>query len=418
MTQNRSIVKGTEILGSPGSTNLPVDNKYGSTIMEDNLDWVVFGSDNLFPQAIAYLNRKAAVHRGIINNKTTYITGKGFICDEKEKELFDLLINCNSEGESLRKVYKRKVYDKQSYGNGWLELVTDRKRTFLNFYHHDATKCRVGKNKLKGYAVLHPNWSNVNNSKNKLKAIPFYPNFEKGEDGNLHAMIQIKDYESEFVTYGVMNWIAGLGASSIAYKTDTWNISRLDNSYKYSGILMVDAEFKDEEEEEQFNKDVDAVYSGEGNQGRVLKVKKPMESDGTKFIPFETKTEGDWITLHSQSESSLVIAHSWFRTLTGIVDNTGFDTQRILNEYQVALATVIEDEQQEFLEIYKMVIQNELGLDASSLAIINKPPILEKPSYMKVWEARKADGMDYDENDPTQNIYIAEMGKAKTITLQ
>ena len=115
MTQNRSIVKGTEILGSPGSTNLPVDNKYGSTIMEDNLDWVVFGSDNLFPQAIAYLNRKAAVHRGILNNKTTYITGKGLICDEKEKELAALLLNANAEGESLRKVYKRKVYDKQSY---------------------------------------------------------------------------------------------------------------------------------------------------------------------------------------------------------------------------------------------------------------------------------------------------------------
>ena len=30
---------------------------------------------------------------------------------------------------------------------------------------------------------------------------------------------------------------------------------------------------------------------------------------------------------------------------------------------------------------------------------------------MKVWEARKADGLEYDENDERQQLYLAEITK-------
>ncbi len=43
------------------------------------------------------------------------------------------------------------------------------------------------------------------------------------------------------------------------------------------------------------------------------------------------------------------------------------------------------------------------------MAIVNKPPVTLRPSYMKVWEARKADGLDYDADDERQNIYLSEM---------
>ena len=81
-----------------------------------------------------------------------------------------------------------------------------------------------------------------------------------------------------------------------------------------------------------------------------------------------------------------------------------------------ALSTVIEDEQQEFRNF--IILQDQMDWDCSSLAIVNRPPILEKPAYMKVWEARKLDGMDFDDKDPSQMVYLAELGRAKTITLQ
>ena len=40
-----------------------------------------WGSDNLFPNALALMSRRSPTHRRIINDKADYISGKGFTCD-------------------------------------------------------------------------------------------------------------------------------------------------------------------------------------------------------------------------------------------------------------------------------------------------------------------------------------------------
>jgi hypothetical protein len=91
--------------------------------------------------------------------------------------------------------------------------------------------------------------------------------------------------------------------------------------------------------------------------------------------------------------------------------STGFSAERILHEYEVALNTVILGEQSELLEPIERVISDVLAVDCSSLEIINRPPTRSKPIYMKVWEARKADGLDYDESDERQQLYLSEISK-------
>ena len=39
-----------------------------------------------------------------------------------------------------------------------------------------------------------------------------------------------------------------MNVSAIAYKTDRWNISRLDNSFQLSGVMMLDGEVDKEQE--------------------------------------------------------------------------------------------------------------------------------------------------------------------------
>ena len=77
----------------------------------------------------------------------------------------------------------------------------------------------------------------------------------------------------------------------------------------------------------------------------------------------------------------------------------------------MALNTVILAEQAELTEPIRSVIGAILGMDASSLQIVNRPPTRSKPIYMKVWEARKADGLDYDPEDPRQQYYLSEITK-------
>ncbi|MDE6374833.1 MAG: phage portal protein, partial [Alistipes sp.] len=233
---------------------------------------------------------------------------------------------------------------------------------------------------------------------------------EEQTDGTLRALIHYKDYEPMFTHYGVPPYIAGFGVSAIAYKTDRWNISRLDNSFQLSGVLLLDSAVDSEEEAEKIMRLAEQKFAG--NPGQVMFViREGSENDNSRFIPIASQNEGDWQALHEQAVGDIVVAHSWFRTLSGLDYSGGFNADRILHEYEVALNTVILGEQAELVEPIRTTIASILGLDTSSLEIVNRPPTRSKPIYMKVWEARKADGLDYDPDDPKQQAFLSEITK-------
>ena len=318
-----------------------------------------WGDDNLFPNALALMARRSVTHRRIINDKADYISGKGFSCDEGHEPLLAAFIRrVNGDGESLRQVLNKLAFDKALFGNAFLEIVTDAEHSFLAFHHQDASRCRVARDSA--HILLHHDWAAFNAA--EARTLPLYPAFERQEDGTLRAMIHYKDYEPMFEHYGVPPYIAGFNVSAIAYKTDKWNISRLDNSFQLSGVMMLDSTMDDEAQAEQ-------------------------------------------------AVSDIVVAHSWFRTLSGLDYASGFSAERILHEYEVALNTVILGEQAELTEPVREAITSILGIDASSLQVINRPPTRSKPIYMKVWEARKADGLDYDPDDERQQAFLSEITK-------
>ena len=213
-----------------------------------------------------------------------------------------------------------------------------------------------------------------------------------------------------FEHYGVPPYIAGFGVSAIAYKTDRWNISRLDNSFQLSGVMMLDSSVDNEAEAERIVRLAEQKFAG--NPGQVMFViRDGGEDDNSRFIPIASQNEGDWRSLHEQATSDIVVAHSWFRTLSGLDYASGFSAERILHEYEIALNTVILGEQAELLEPIREIIGRILGADPSSLEIVNRPPTRSKPLYMKVWEARKADGLDYDPEDERQQHFLAEITK-------
>ena len=141
-------------------------------------------------------------------------------------------------------------------------------------------------------------------------------------------------------------------------------------------------------------------------------IRDESSDDNSRFIPIESQNDGDWKELHDQATSDIVVAHSWFRSLSGLDYSSGFSSERILHEYEVALNTVILGEQSEIMEPILHAISKILQIDSSSLEIINRPPTRSKPIYMRVWEARKADGLEYDESDERQQLFLSEISKS------
>lgn len=365
-----------------------------------------WGGDNLLPNALSLLARRSVAHRRIINDKADYIAGKGVICDDGLPQLRHLVECVNGDGETLRSVLSRLAMDMAMFGNAFMEVVTDEQHSFLSLYHIDASKCRISEDSKS--VVIHHNWSAYRPQ--EAATVALYPDFQRDKDGTMRAVVHYKSYEPMFSHYGLAPYIAGLDAAAIVYKTDHWNISRIDNAFQLSGVMMLDNAVDSEQEADRIVRIAEEKFAG--NPGQVLFVLRgDSENDNSRFIPIDTSSDGDWHTLHSQAESDLVVAHSWFRSLSGLDYSSGFSTDRILHEYEVALNTVILPQQAQLMEPIRAIIKQVLGVDASSMEIINRPPSRSKPIYMKVWEARKADGLDYDENSPEQQRFLAEITK-------
>ena len=365
-----------------------------------------WGDDNMFPYALALMSRRSTTHRRIINDKADYISGKGFSFDPSCGRLADLIAAVNGTGESMRQLINKLAFDKALFGNAFVEIVTDTRRSYLSLFHQDASKCRISKDSRS--VIMHHDWKNF--KKESAQTLPLYPSFRESADGTLRAVIPYKDYEPMFENYGVPPYIAGMNVSAIAYKTDKWNISRLDNSFQLSGVMVLDGTVDSEAEAEKLKRIAEEQFAGKPGQVMFV-IKDCNEQDNSRFIPMTSANDGDWKTLHEQATSDIVVAHSWFRSLSGLDYGSGFSADRILHEYEVALNTVILSEQEELMEPLRQVISLVLDTDCSSLQIINRPPKRSKPLYMKVWEARQAEGLEYDPEDPAQQLFVAQITK-------
>lgn len=383
-----------------------------AVVKSERVDIWNWGDDNMLPYALSLLARRSVAHRRIINDKADYIAGKGMVCSDKIPLLRHISESANGCGETLRSVISRLALDSAMFGNAFLEVVTDERRSFISLYHIDASKCRIAQDSA--HVVVSSDWQNFKSS--EAVTLALFPNFEPSEDGTLRAVVHYKSYEPMFSHYGVAPYIAGIDAAAILYKTDRWNISRIDNSFQLSGVMMLDSIVDNEAAAERVVRLAEEKFAG--NPGQVLFVLRDHnEGDNSRFIPIDTTADGDWQRLHTQAESDLVVAHSWFRSLSGLDYTTGFSADRILHEYEVALNTVIRPEQMRILEPIRHAIELVLGIDASSLDIINQAPTRSKPIYMRVWEARKADGLSYDENDPEQQLFLSQITKYNLQTI-
>lgn len=363
-----------------------------------------WGGDNLLPITLSNLSRSSTIHRRILNDKADYISGRGFSVDPLNGKVAELIAKANGQGQSLRAVMGRVAFDKCLFGNAFLEVVTDESGSFISLYHQDASRCRITTDNKT--VVMHHNWAAF--QMKQARKLPVFPQFEQMADGTLRSMIHYKDYEPGFENYGVPKYVAAMGAASIACKTDRWNVSRLDNAFQVSGVMVLDGQVDSQAEATEIARLAEQKFAGKPGQVMFM-VKSGLEGDTTKFVPLNSTHDGDWRGLHEQATADIIVAHSWYRTLSGMNYATGFSPDRILYEYNIALSTVIAPEQYELIEPIRIIIRRIMGAESDTLQFINRPPFESKPGYLKVWEARKADGLQYDPEDEQQQQFLSKL---------
>ncbi len=380
--------------------------------LKSNLDiYIPFGEDNLLPSQLNQLAREVPVHRAILNSKASYVIGKGLTSENNL--LKEIIISPNNTYETLDTLFRYVVHDYLNIGNAYMELITNPGRSFFYSYHIDASKCRLSS--VDNNVLIHPSWAEFKGKNDEnLTSIPLFPDFCKGADGLLHSVYHFKDYEPEFYYYGLCSYFPGMRSIIISGLTNLWNQNRLEKGFTAPGLLAIpginstaDADVLDAEFAKF--KGVDAEKSGDIIIQYLADLSPGQSSQQAKFIEFKKNEEGNWTALHTQAELQIITIHNWFRSLTPYSgEKTGFDTNRILNEYEIALNTIINPLQNFFLRHFDQVL-NYFKLPVGTLSFINVPPIDKINPYKFIWEARRDSGLPYDASDPAQKQLVIQV---------
>ena len=387
-------------------------NKSDFIDLRSNLsEFIPYGEDNLLPSQLNKLAREVPVHRAILNSKTNYVIGKGLA--STNKAIANFIKQPNNVQIDLASVMRSVVYDYFTLGNAYLEIITDKSMSFLYLFHTDASKVRMASD-LKN-VIIHPDWENYKGKNDKNSTVlPLYPAISKKSDGLYHSIYHIKDYEPEFYYYGLCSYFAGLRSIVITGLANVWNQNRLERHFSAPGLLVIpginddaDAALLDAE----FQKYMGAV--SENATDIIIQYMADLAPGQTaqsaQYIEFAQNIEGNWIELHRQAEMSMITIHNWFRTLTPYSDDkSGFDKNRIISEYEIAMSSIIRPHQEMFLKHLKKIL-GDFSFPDTDLEFINEPPVQKINPFKFVWEVRRDSGLDFDQNDPVQRQLVIQI---------
>ena len=392
----------------------PVLNLFDSDVVDLRVnykDFVPFGEDNNLPRQLIKLAREVPVHRAILNSKSSYIVGQGIQSSDSVTSTF--LDQPNNQKEPFSCILKKLVFDYLTFGNCYYELVSNRTRDFVYLYHQDAT--RVRRHVDGKQALIHPNWQKFKGKLDKyLQPVALFPDRSKGSDGLYHSMVQLKDYEPEFWYYGIPGYYAGVRNIIITGLTNIWNQSRLESSFASAGLLIIPGVNTDEtaEELDKLFNEYKGALGAKANEIIIQYLSDlgpGISAQEAKFIAFAKSEEGNWLDLHLQSEISLITIHNWFKTLTPYSNEKGtYESSRILNEYEIAMSTVIQPIQEFFLRSFQQSLQ-AYNIELKDFEFINKAPVSRINPMKYVWEVRRDSGLDYDANDPSQKLLVLQL---------
>ena len=119
--------------------------------------FIPFGEDNYLPTQLNKLSREVPVHRAILNSKTNYVISKGL--KSSNKVVTEFINNPNNSSENLNFVMRRIIFDYFNLGNAYIEVVTDRNKSFLYLYHIDSSKVRFSVSLTS--LLIHPDWQQM-----------------------------------------------------------------------------------------------------------------------------------------------------------------------------------------------------------------------------------------------------------------
>mgnify|MGYP001185633330 FL=1 len=399
-------IKASSVKSDPITTPIIKQEKEPNQNIEQK--WVPFfqDSDNIYVNDLAKRARRSSTHASIINQKITFIKGKGFTfkVDGEDVKFEDLpndfkewVMEVNPEGDSLYDVFSDWIQSYVITGNCYPHIKKSGEFTAL--YSEDATTVRKGK--YCKIAYLSNFWrdiglSNTPSAEYPVTELEFYDGTQKNE-----YLIHVMKKYPEFNYYGLPDYVGALDWIDIEYRMSKYNIDKFDNGFFPSVLIQMFGEVPDGLNAQQYVDKIKEKFTGEGNNDKFLVELLDSPEQAASIKEFERERDGEFMELSQLATKAIITAHRITPSLAGLETSGKLgSSQQIKDEYDKFLnSVVIPDFQEPLLKTLNKIIKRDTKFNNIELGILNVSPVgdsskVELNAVITINEARKMLGLE------------------------
>lgn len=335
---------------------IPVANVTATRFSEKLLkgkDYVLYGSDNKFPDYLWAQYTQCPTHQSVIDGKVDYILGNGFTDSDKV---------VNRKGETLFEVVKKCALDQQIYGGYAMQVIYKRDGSVSEVYWADFGKLRISENDMNVY--WSSQWGGYKND------VTRYDAFDKSMTNKTSQILYCRASTCRSY-YPIPSYIAALDAIETEAQIQHYHLNNITKGFNVSAIINMNGGIPatKEERDEMERKIKDKFTGSENANGFLISWNKSKDTACTierlEADDFDKKFQ----QLAKDTQRNIFVAHRVTSPcLFGIVpENTGFSKEEYAQAFEVFNRTIIVPQQKDIAISLRKIFDKDFVFDKFKL---------------------------------------------------
>ena len=295
-------------------------------------DWYEYGSErpykNCYGDFLVKLLNESSKQSTIIDAKTKFIVGKGFVV-EKDKLNFQQLalvegfLRTPNEDGNMNDLLVKITKDKKVFGGFAMQIRVNAVGKIASVDHIDFNYIRVGIEENTYYYTS--DWKSRNPEKNEdFTEMELFP-FDETVTTDRNYLIYYKEYRPDLGEYPLPDYIAAIPYLEADAEISNFTLMNIKNNLSSGYLISFNNGQCSDEEMAIIERRFKDYATGTDNAGKPLLSFTDQASDHPQIIPIPTNGQDDrFINLNNQITQEIFTAHSIVSPmLFGIKDQTG-----------------------------------------------------------------------------------------------
>ena len=293
-------------------------------------DYVLYGSGkewrNRYPDYLVDLYNKSSKHNAIVNGKSNYISGRGWIVDGTVTHLEDkvkLASFIKSVGnDSLHELTKKISKDEVIFGGFALEVIVNKDGKGLTINHFDFGNIRVGIEEDTYFYTS--DWSSrkpeANEDYTTLSLYPFNDTAEKGKS----YLVYYKSYRPNLKEYPLPSYLGGVPYIEADFEVANYVLNNTKNGYSGGTIWNFHNGQPTDEGMAAIKQGIKDKHHGSNNAGEPVLVFDDGKDRGVEIISTNPNGQDDkFLNLNTQIQGEIFTSHGFSPKLAGVIVDGG-----------------------------------------------------------------------------------------------